>query len=238
MIDQLADLPARAGAHRVHTGRPFVTLTYAQSLDGSIAARPGSQLHISGPETKLLTHQLRTLHAAILVGIGTVLADDPKLTARRAGGPDPQPIILDSYARCPVDAKLLEHRSRRPWIVTSQAASIERVTLLEQAGARVLRLAVASDDFLDLPAVLDWLGQEGIDSLMVEGGAQIITSFLRAQLVEQVILTIAPILVGGLRGVGDLGLGQANRFPRLRDMQVERMGDDLVVWGIPECEPA
>lgn len=230
MIDRLDRIPQQAAAHYQRTGRPLVTLTYAQSIDGSIAARPGATLSISNEQTKLLTHQLRSLHDAILVGIGTVLADDPKLTARRAGGRNPQPIILDTSGQFPLDAQLLDHPTHHPWIFTAHAPD-ERCRALEQAGAQVIVCLANADERVDLSAALDLLGERGVTSLMVEGGAQVITSFLRERLVDQVILTIAPILVGGLRAVGNLGLSNAGSFPRMANMIVEEMGGDLVAWG-------
>jgi 3,4-dihydroxy 2-butanone 4-phosphate synthase/GTP cyclohydrolase II len=112
---------------------PRVTLTYAQSLDGCIAARRGEPYLLSGPESKRMTHQLRAAHSAILVGIGTVLADNPRLTARVAGGENPQPVVLDSRLRLPLDARLLQTGS--PWIATTYSADPQRCALLAQAGA-------------------------------------------------------------------------------------------------------
>jgi riboflavin-specific deaminase-like protein len=226
VIERLNALPTRAADHHARTGRPLVTLTYAQSIDGSIAAQSGKQTHISGPETKLFTHQLRSAHDTILVGIGTVLADDPKLTARRADGPDPQPVILDTHARLPVNAQLLQHPTQRPWIITGE--DTVSPTALQQAGARIIPLP-APQGRIDLNVLLDWLGGQGITSLMVEGGSQVITNFLRARLVDQYILTIGPTLMGGVRGVEALSMMGA--FPRLVDYEVQRMGYDLVLWG-------
>jgi riboflavin-specific deaminase-like protein len=226
MIERLNELAARAAEHHARTGRPLVTLTYAQSIDGSIAARHGAQTHISGPETKLFTHRLRSAHDAILVGIGTVLADDPKLTARRAEGRNPQPVILDTHARFPMNAQLLQHPTHRPWIITGKKTAT--AASLEAAGARIICLP-AADNRIDLGALLDWLGSEGIASLMVEGGAKVITSFLHARLVDQYILTIGPTLIGGVHGVESPGASDV--FPRLVDYDVQRMGYDLVLWG-------
>ncbi len=229
MTDLLAEIAACAAAHHAKYGHPLITLTYAQSLDGSITAKAGTQLDISGPETKLLTHSLRTVHDAILIGIGTVLADDPKLTARRAGGPNPQPVILDSRARFPLTAQLLQHPTHRPWIVTHENASRDAIRALTAKGARVLTSASSPAGQIDLPSLLARLGAEGIRSIMVEGGAQVITSFLGSSLVDLVVLTIAPIFVGGVRGVDELGLTE--NFPRLRTTGVTQLGNDLVVWG-------
>jgi riboflavin-specific deaminase-like protein len=226
MIERLHALPAHAVEHHARTGRPLVTLTYAQSIDGSIAAWRGEQTHISGPETKLFTHQLRAVHDTILIGIGTVLADDPKLTARRANGRNPQPVILDTHARFPLNAQLLQHPTHRPWIIVGNADT-DRVSALNHAGARVICLA--EDGGIDLVTLLEWLGAEGIVSLMVEGGAKVITGFLRSRLVDQYILTISPLLLAGLRGIESLG--DAVVYLRIVDYEVQQMGSDLVIWG-------
>ena len=106
ILDQVSECLRSAPAHRRRTGRPFVTLSYAQSLDGSIADRPGRPLALSGPQAMALTHGLRAAHEAILVGIGTVLADNPRLNVRLVDGPDPQPMVVDSRLRFPPYANL------------------------------------------------------------------------------------------------------------------------------------
>jgi GTP cyclohydrolase II len=211
--------------------RPAVTLAYAQSLDGSIAARPNVSLAISGPQSLAFTHQLRASHGAILVGIGTVLSDNPQLNVRLAPGPHPRPIILDSCLRCPVDARCLE-TARRPIVATSDQAPQDRQCELESIGVRVLRLpsCIEAEAYIDLPALLERLAAEGIQSLMVEGGARVITSFLRARLVDQLIVTIAPTLIGGVRGVSEL-LSSGAVFPRLRQATLQSLGDDWLVSG-------
>jgi 3,4-dihydroxy 2-butanone 4-phosphate synthase/GTP cyclohydrolase II len=229
ITERLASLSGLAASHFEQTGRPLVTLTYAQSLDGSIAARAGIRTQISGDETKQFTHQLRALHSAILVGIGTVLADDPKLTARLANGSNPQPIILDSHARFPHNAQLLAHPTHKPWLVTINTTEAEKVSLLSALGARIIALPSDPNGKVNLTNLLDWLGSEGITSLMVEGGAQVITSFLKHHLVDQVILTIAPIFIGGLRSIDVLEPGSL--FPRLSNTVVEQRGSDFVLWG-------
>jgi GTP cyclohydrolase II len=221
---------ARAAGHRARTGRPFVTLSYAQTLDGSLTLRAGQASPISGPESKLMTHRLRAAHDAILIGIGTLLADDPRLTARRAGGPHPRPVVLDSTLRTPRDARLLSG-PRQPWIATTDRADAARAAALEACGARILRIGAGEDDRVPLPALLDTLGELGIDRIMVEGGAGVITSFLRERLADYLVVTIAPVLAGGYRAVGPLGVDAWDGLPRISDMQVERFGADLVVWG-------
>jgi 3,4-dihydroxy 2-butanone 4-phosphate synthase/GTP cyclohydrolase II len=168
------------------------------------------------------THQLRAAHDAILVGIGTVLADNPRLTVRLASGPDPQPIVLDSQLRLPLDANLLRH-PRRPWIATTGRAGPERQAALEAAGVRVIRLPADDCGRVDLPALLDALADAGIETLMVEGGSAVITSFLSAPLVDRLVLTLAPRIVGGLRAVS------APCDLRLRNVTYHSLGTDLIV---------
>jgi riboflavin-specific deaminase-like protein len=234
ILDQVCAFLQAAAAHRRRTGRPLVTLSYAQSLDGSIADRPGRPLALSGSQAMAMTHRLRAAHEAILVGIGTVLADNPRLNVRLVSGQDPQPVVVDSRLRFPAYASLLKNR-RSPWIATSEGADPERQQALETAGARVLRLP-GSNGWVDLAGLLEQLGSMGINSLMVEGGAQIITSFLASRLVDQVVLTIAPLLVGGLRVVDHLGHSSLRRFPRLKNLSYQQLGDDLVLRGEPDWD--
>ncbi len=210
--------------------RPYITLSYAQSLDGSITARRGQPMALSGPEAMTMTHQLRADHDAILVGIGTVLADDPGLTVRLVNGRTPQPIILDSQLRFPLDAKMLNN-PRPPWIAAATPIDAARREQLEAAGAQVLAVPPNSQGQVDLPALLAQLHQRGIERLMVEGGASVITNFLAAQLADHIVVTIAPVLVGGLNAVGSLVQPAGTGFPRLRNPRYEQIGNDLVLSG-------
>lgn len=213
---------------RANNRLPQVTLTYAQSLDGCIAARPGERFLLSGPASKRMTHQLRAAHDAILVGIGTILADDPRLTVRLAEGKDPQPVVLDSRLRFPLDAQLLHAGS--PWIAAILTADPQRCARLERAGARVLALSADPDGRVNLLALLEKLAEMGVSSLMVEGGARVIAGFLRARLVDMVVLTIAPLYLGGLPALEAV---PGDQLPRLENPRYEAFGEDLVVWGQP-----
>jgi 3,4-dihydroxy 2-butanone 4-phosphate synthase/GTP cyclohydrolase II len=285
-------LRERATDHFDETGRPFVTLTYAQSLDGSIAAAPGQGIAISGSESMSMTHELRAAHDAILVGIGTVLADDPRLNVRHVNGSHPRPVVLDSRLRFPPDARLLSCEGPDPIVVTAADAPDDKVGRLRTAGATVVRLpqdapapvgsgdgasaseaapasngagdGSASEAGLSLDALLDVLADQGIRSLMVEGGAGVITSFLRRRQVDHLIVTVAPMLVGGMPAVqsllspdgngkpsansaaGTSGNGAADPsdadsngspvtapFPRLKNVQYQWLGDDLILQGDP-----
>ena len=236
LAEEVAErLRARIAAHREAGSTPFITLTYAQSLDGCIAVRRGRPLALSGWDAQLLTHMLRAAHDAILVGVGTVLSDDPRLTVRLVDGPDPLPIVVDSRARTPTSARLLSHPTRRPVIATTDAAAPEASAALERAGARVVRFPSDPRGRVDLDALLEWLAGEGISSVMVEGGSRVITSFLRARRVDHMIVTVASMLVGGLRAVGPLAArGRDRAWPqRLDRIEAFRLGDDVVVSGTP-----
>jgi 3,4-dihydroxy 2-butanone 4-phosphate synthase/GTP cyclohydrolase II len=212
----------------VPNGRPFVTLSYAQSLDGSITRQRGEPMALSGQESLTLTHQLRTGHDAILVGIGTVLADDPRLTVRLVTGPDPQPIIVDSQLRLPLTAKLLTEHPRQPIVATTETAAPQKEAALTAAGATVIRLPATTSGQVSLPHLLTCLNKRGIRSLMVEGGAGIITSFLAGQLVDRLVITVAPLLVGGLNAVGSLN---GHGLPQLKNPHSQWLGKDMILSG-------
>jgi 3,4-dihydroxy 2-butanone 4-phosphate synthase/GTP cyclohydrolase II len=175
------------------------------------------------------THRLRATHETILVGIGTLLADNPRLSVRLVEGPNPQSIILDSRLRSPTGANLFQNPGSLPWIATTEGAALERGAHLEARGAKILRFPPNPQGRIPLPALLTHLAGLGVKSLMVEGGARVITAFLSQRLVDLLILTIAPVLVGGLR------VPERNLQPPLRldDFGSERAGDDLIIWGRP-----
>jgi len=220
-----------------------VTLTYAQSLDGRIAGKDGHQLRLSGDESMLLTHWMRTRHDAILVGIGTALNDNPQLNARllptredRRPHPLPRPVILDSDLRLQTNCKLLTNyaaqKGRQPWLFCRSDAKdsefVARRAALEEAGARIFSIPRSGADQLSLPSVLKALQKEGITSLMVEGGQRIISSFLSAStaLVDILIVTVAPLLVGH---TGIEALTPYSMTPHLDHMCSQSFGRDTVM---------
>lgn len=213
--------------------QPFVTLTYAQSLDGCLTAQQGTATPISAPASLKMTHALRAAHGAILVGIETVLADDPALTVRLVAGDNPQPVIVDSQLRTPPDARLLQG-SGRAWIATTaQGAQSSRRQRLEEAGACILTLPAAKKGRVDLAALLTCLGAEGIGSLMVEGGARVLTSFLEEGLADYAVITIAPVFLGGYQMIQPAGAGDELRgvMPRLQNVEQVQLAADTILWG-------
>jgi riboflavin-specific deaminase-like protein len=211
-----------------------VTLCYAQSLDGSITTRRGVPLSLSGRESIKLWHRLRVYHDVILVGIGTVLADDPQLNVRLVSGTDPQPVVLDAKLGFPLKALALDGR-KSPWIITTQASDPKKRYILESKGARVVSMKATSKGWVNLHTLLRFLAQEKMNSIMVEGGARVITSFLKEQLADYFVITITPVFLGGLHAVDTLlpntNYDAGKYLKRVKVLGHKRYGPDLVVWG-------
>lgn len=228
MGDPLNQLYQHIEASQSGRGRPFITLTFAQSLDGSIAASRGQRTALSGRESLRMTHRLRAVHDGILVGIGTVLSDDPELTVREVPGNSPIPIVLDSQLRTPPNARLV-HTPPAPWILSGPEAPPERNQSLTQAGARVFRVERHEDGALDGVDALQLLQREGVERVMVEGGARVISYFLQLGLADLLVLTIAPSFLGGLPAVA--GANGDARLPSLANPHWLQVGQDMVLWG-------
>lgn len=224
---------ANAASHRDQTGRPLITLSYAQSLDGSLTNQRGIPLRLSGDASLQLTHRLRAAHDAILIGIGTLLADDPQLTVRLTDGQQPQPIILDSSLHSPPQARVFQN-PKPPIIAACHGANPKARTSLEDVGAHILTLPPDQHGRVSLQAFLARLASYGIKSLMVEGGATVITSFITAHLADLLVLTIAPIYVGGLHAPESLVARESHKnpsWPRLTNMGVQTLDGDIIIWG-------
>lgn len=220
------------------TGLPFVTVKLACSLDGKVATRTGQSRWITGPEARTLVHELRDRSDAVMVGVGTVLADDPQLNVRldREGTSDPLRVVVDSRARTPAEARVLAPGAPCVVAVTTGAAP-DRVQKLVAAGAEVLSLP-SDHGQVDLRALLTELGARGVMSLLCEGGPTLAASLLTAGLVNKCLFFYAPKLLGseGLSAVGELGLDEVAQAPTLRLEEVRRLGDDLLVTAYP-CSP-
>lgn len=221
--------------HQKHSGRPTVTLSYAQSLDGSIAVRRGTAHVLSGLESQILTHKLRSAQDAILVGINTVIADNPSLTVRLVEGQSPLPIVLDSSLRLPLNSNLLKNKVH-PLIATTTSASKEQQSRIEEFGAKIIRTLPDDRGWVDLNSLLGTLADLGIQNLMVEGGAKVITSFLSQRLVDWVVITIAPVFLGGLHALENPMIschrqrGNSRGWPEFKNFEYEQVGKDMVFW--------
>lgn len=222
----------------MRTGSPFVTLKMAVTLDGKIAARGGRSRWITSEASRRAGYALREEYDAMLVGIGTVLADDPRL--RRHLGLNPNPhiprVVLDSDLRLPLASQLLSQDPGDVIVFCRAPARPERGQELERIGVTVVEVGPDEHERCDLRPVLRWLGSHGISSLLVEGGGEVHWSFLRENLAQQVHAFVAPLLLGGREAtsaVGGLGFGSPQEGVRLVFEEVRRLGDDLeIVAGV------
>ena len=217
------------------TGFPWVILKAGMSVDGRIAVRPGKETVITGKESRRRVHVLRREVDAILVGIGTVLADDPSLTCRLGGaGNDPLRVILDAGLRLPVSATMLQQESTaETWVFCAENADTEKKNTLEAAGARVRTVPAAAAGSLDLAAVLKVLGGAGVTSLLVEGGSKVHGSFLDAGLADQLFLFVAPVFIGSMgEPLATFSRGRGKKhLPGFRFIKTRRYGEDLLLEG-------
>jgi len=220
----------------VLTKRPFVTVKCAATLDGQIATRTGDARWVSGPESRRHVHRLRHGVDALLVGIGTVLADDPRLTTRleTLPGRDPVRIILDTHLRIPQDAKVLQEPSDSGTIIFSGPnIPPDRKAAIEKTGAKILDSPL-KDGRIDLISLMACLGGLKITSLLVEGGGRVIASALASGVVDKILIFYAPKLMGGNDGVGICsGKGAARMGDCIAVDQpaVRRFGDDVLIEG-------
>ncbi|KAF8323941.1 bacterial bifunctional deaminase-reductase [Clavulina sp. PMI_390] len=225
--------------------RPFVTLTYAQSIDGCIAGQAGKQILLSGKESMVMTHWMRTLHAGILVGSNTLRNDNPQLNTRHLPTRiepynQPRPIILDTHIKMPPDCKLVQNFQRgvgiQPWILAGHSdpadvSRIQRKAALEALGVKIIEVGTTASQQIDLTEALIALRTNGISSLMVEGGASVIASFLDLRdpngqpVVDMHIVTVAPMIVGS-EGVQAVSL--ISTTPVMHPVAAEVFGKDAV----------
>lgn len=227
-LDQLAQAKYRK------TGLPFVTLKFAQTLDGKIATLTGDSRWISGPSSLRFAHQLRSCHDAILVGVGTIIRDDPRLTVRLFEGKNPKKIIVDSRLRTPVNSNILRGKAALSTIVaTTSLSDKEKIKKYQSKGAEVLLIKKDRSNQVDLQNLLQELGKRNICSVLVEGGSKIINSFLKKRsyrsigLADHLLVVIAPKIVGsGITYV------TPNRFKHLfsfSHLKFFRSGDDIII---------
>jgi diaminohydroxyphosphoribosylaminopyrimidine deaminase/5-amino-6-(5-phosphoribosylamino)uracil reductase len=223
----------------VTTGRPFVHWKAASSLDGRIATRTGSSQWITGELARAAAQQWRHDYDAILVGVNTVLADDPLLTDRTN-----QPrrrslvrVVLDSSLRIPPESRLVQTAHAAPlWVFTCQPDESKRAALSAR-GVNVIECAADSNERVALPDVLAQLGARQLTSLLVEGGAEVAASFVEQTLLDKVTLYLAPKLIGGREAyplLGGTGIVDISDALRLRDLTSARHGDDLELTGYPQ----
>jgi GTP cyclohydrolase II len=235
--DQAVDVTALLGDVRAAGDRPYVVLKYAQTLDGRIATGGGDSKWISSPEERRVAHAMRAACDAVMVGAGTVVADDPMLTVRMVPGASPIRVVLDSRLRVPAGARVLGPDAATI-VLCGERSDPDRRAALRRQGVRVETVRQAPDG-VDLADGLARLRALGIRSLLVEGGAQVITSMLRGRMADRMVVAVAPLLLGdGTEAVGDLGATQVADGLRLHDRTIHHVGPDLVVAGDLDGRPA
>ena len=217
----------------MRTGVPFVSLKIAQTLDGRIAASNGSSRWISGEESRRCVHGLRSQHDAVLVGVTTVAKDDPELTVRFVEGENPIRIVLDRTLSIPLESRVvIEGGQGRTIVATSDEADSFRKKQLQAKGLDVWSFPMNEGRNFDLKALLKKAAEESITSLLVEGGSEVFSTFLRSRLVDKIYIFLAPIILGsGLSSIGDIGIDTIGGALPLRDFEVQRCGEDVLVTG-------
>ncbi len=213
------------------TGRPLVILKFAQTLDGRIATSSGDSRWISSEKFLRLVHQLRATNDAIMVGVGTIIADDPQLTVRRIKGRNPVRIVLDATLRIPSEARVLKNQELALTILaTTSRANEPKLSRLREMGIEVIVNPEDDKGEVDLKHLLGVLGKRGIASVLVEGGSGVITSFLRQSLADRLVIAVAPKIMGkGIEAVAELGITEVSQSLKLSYQRVFRRGDDLVI---------
>lgn len=224
----------------IQTREPFVILKIASTLDGKIATAFGESKWITGEASRRLVHHLRDGVDGILVGVGTILKDDPLLTTRMKGGRDPLRVILDSRLRIPEEAQVVTRKPERTILATTESAPRERMEAFERKGVRVLILD-SSQGRVNLKSLLLKLGEMEMTSLLVEGGSEVNGSFLKEGLIDKILLFLSPRFLGG-KAIGIFGGEGIERLEEalcLDRLKMKRVGEDILLEGYPKkvCSP-
>lgn len=221
----------------ITTSKPFVILKSAASLDGKIALPSGESRWITGEAARKYAHRLRGMVDAVLVGIGTVIADDPLLNVRNISpkGKQPLRLIVDSRLRIPAHSRVLDVKSGQPtMIITTRAATEEKVGDLEKRGIKIMIADSRDDGEVSMSSTMKMLGRAGITSLLIEGGSDINSSALREGIVDKVVIIYSPRIIGGGDSVGMVGgpaPGSLEESVFLKDVRIKRLGEDILVEG-------
>lgn len=217
--------------HYITTGLPFVTMKYAMTIDGKIACYTGKSQWITGEAARKHVHRERLRHSAIMVGVGTVLADDPMLNCRLENSRDPIRIICDSSLRTPLSSKIVRTAGEIPTIIATVSEDTEKLAQYEAAGCRIIRTSPEAGR-VDLKELMKVLGSEKIDSILLEGGGELNWSALNAGIVSKVQVFIAPKIFGGEGAkspVGGIGADSPDNAFMLGKSRIVHIGDDILI---------
>ncbi|MGE7763945.1 bifunctional diaminohydroxyphosphoribosylaminopyrimidine deaminase/5-amino-6-(5-phosphoribosylamino)uracil reductase RibD [Peribacillus sp. NPDC096540] len=224
--------------HNMITNRPFVLSKYAMTLDGKLATHTGHSKWITGEESRHSVHLLRDEVDAILIGIGTVLADNPSLTTRlpEGGGKNPIRIILDSELRVPLDANVVQVSEAKTVIVTQENASVDKIAALSEKGIEFI-IVPKTDAGLDLRILMEELYKKGITDVLLEGGSEVNASFLRAGLIDKYLIYVAPKLLGGRNSLTPFSGIDVDTMDEAMDVSissVDMSGEDICIVAYPK----
>jgi GTP cyclohydrolase II len=235
--DGQVDAMAVLGDVRPRSDRPFVVLKYAQSLDGRIATSTGDSKWISGESERELSHALRAACDAVLVGVGTVVTDNPELTVRMVPGASPMRVVLDTTLRLPLEAKIVGADAATT-VITTERSNPDRRAALRARGVRV-EVVTEREGQVDLRSALSTLRATGTESVLVEGGSTVITALLAADLVDRLIVGVAPVVLGaGTQAVNNLAVQRVVDGVRLANRVIVPVGDDVVLGFDVAPEPS
>lgn len=214
--------------------KPFVVLKAAMTLDGKIATATGQSKWITNETSRAYGYKLRDIYDGIMVGINTVIEDNPMLTARVDGGKNPIRIVVDSSLRIDINANVVQDKSAKTIVATTDKADKDKILKLQAQDVDVIVVDKDKNDKVDIEKLLDILGQQNICSILVEGGATLSGSFVAKKLVDKVYFFIAPKIIGGkeaktpVAGTGILNLQEALA---LKDIQIEKLEEDILIIG-------
>jgi len=217
--------------HWIKTKEPFILLKLAMTLDGRIATKSGDSKYISNAQSRALSNAWRSEYDAIMVGINTILVDNPRLTSRKAGSDNPIRIIVDSYLKAPIGYNWIETNARRI-IATSEKHDKEKRKKLEAEGVEIIVLPQTSEGHVDLAILFKKLGEMGITSILVEGGSEVATNILEAGLISKIAFFIScQILGNGINVFEGKGIEKMKEAWRLKNISIKQIQDDVLIEG-------
>ncbi|OPJ62455.1 bifunctional diaminohydroxyphosphoribosylaminopyrimidine deaminase/5-amino-6-(5-phosphoribosylamino)uracil reductase RibD [Clostridium oryzae] len=217
--------------HYIKTRTPFVVMKYAMTLDGKIATRTGKSKWITGEAARKHVHTSRHKYSSIMVGIGTVLADDPMLNCRMPNGRNPKRIVCDTNLQIPLSSKIVETANEIPTYIATAAENTEKVTQLQKKGCYIINTP-KKDEYLDLNILMTQLGSENIDSILLEGGSTLNYNALNSGIVNKIQAYIAPKIFGGsqaIPSVGGVGIDNPKDAFKFVNRKITVLGEDILL---------
>lgn len=219
--------------HYIRTKQPYVVMKYAMTMDGKIAAYTGASKWVTGENAREHVQTLRHRYTAIMVGVGTILADDPLLTCRISGGKNPIRIICDTGLRTPLTAQVIKTIEQAPVLIATCCMDEKKRALYEKEGCRILQIR-EKDGHVDLQELMEKLGEENIDSILLEGGGTLNWAAVESGIIQKVLAYIAPKLFGGQTAktpVGGIGFPTPAEAVCLKNSHITQLGEDFLIEG-------